>query len=406
MRKIIVLTALITLIFTLKVNAQNHNISANISGLQNDTIYLIYSGLTNIHDNIDTIISQGSRFFYDVEEPLLIYFIPNKFLVRKLTGGFYAPESKMIFAFVKPNETIEINGKIHDSYIEYETKGTVFNEADCRFKKGVIDLMKSADSLEIRMDSLKFQKKDTSETNTLFRQRVLKSNEITYIKLAFIKENLDNELSAYYLSRQNLDTLGKYYDLLSNRVKQGVFKEFLNTQIETYKEYKQVQQNASGIIEGAIAPDFKIKTLGNFNFGLSYILAYGELYKGHKDKRQSCEYIVLDFWGTWCGPCKAGIPKMKEYINKYNDRLVFISIACNEKNVEEWESFLTKNELTQINSWFQLIESNDNKVSVLYAIKSYPTKIILDNKKNKEIVKIISGETNEFYNKLDELLKE
>ena len=66
----------------------------------------------------------------------------------------------------------------------------------------------------------------------------------------------DNELSAYYLSRQNLDTLGKYYDLLSNRVKQGVFKEFLNTQIETYKEYKQVQQNASGIVEGAIAPNF------------------------------------------------------------------------------------------------------------------------------------------------------
>lgn len=64
------------------------------------------------------------------------------------------------------------------------------------------------------------------------------------------------------------------------------------------------------------------------------------------------------------------------------------------------------NELTRINSWFQLIESNDNKVSVLYAIKSYPTKIILDNKKNKEIIKIISGETDEFYNKLDELLKE
>ena len=84
--------------------------------------------------------------------------------------------------------------------------------------------------------------------------------------------------------------------------------------------------------------------MGNINYGLSYILAYGELYKGHKDKRQSCEYIVLDFWGTWCGPCKTGIPKMKEYINKYNDRLVFISIACNEKNVEEWESFLTKNE--------------------------------------------------------------
>jgi thiol-disulfide isomerase/thioredoxin len=403
MRKIIILAALVTSIFTLKVNAQNHNISANISGLQNDTIYLIYSGLTNLNDNLDTIISQGSRFSYDVEEPLLIYFIPEKFLVRKLTGGFYAPESKMIFAFIKPNETIEINGKIYDNYIEYEIKGTAINESDCIFRKGVIDLMKSADSLEIRMDSLKFQKKDTSEINTLYRQRVKKLSKIGHKKLAFIKENLDNELSAYYLYRQSFETIEKYYHLLSNRVKQGVFKEVLSEQMKRLKEYKQIQKNEYKIVEGAIAPDFKIKTLDNINFGLSYIRGYGK--QIGKDRKEIREYIVLDFWGTWCGPCKVGIPKMKEYINKYNDRLAFISIACNEKNVEEWESYLKKKELFPVKSWFQLIESDDNKVSVLYAIKSYPTKIILNNKKNKEIVEIYTGETDEFYNKLDELLK-
>ena len=37
--------------------------------------------------------------------------------------------------------------------------------------------------------------------------------------------------------------------------------------------------------------------------------------------------VLVDFWATWCGPCMSGMPKMKEYLNKYSGRLNILGIA-------------------------------------------------------------------------------
>ena len=46
------------------------------------------------------------------------------------------------------------------------------------------------------------------------------------------------------------------------------------------------------------------------------------------------KYVLLDFWGTWCGPCIKLIPDLKQLQKKYKD-LVIVSIACYEKNEED-----------------------------------------------------------------------
>lgn len=400
MKKITLFTSFI-IFLCFSACTQKHNISANIAGMQNDTVYVIYSSLSYLNDNIDTLISDESNFVYDVKEPTLLYFIPKKYLVKEKSGGYYAPRSKMFFAFVKPNEEINIIGKMHKSFVEYESKGSLINESEYKFRKSIIGLMQSEESLDLQIDLFSSLGKDTAEINSLRRESYKISREISNKKLQFIRNNLDNDLSAFYLFNQNLDTIVKYYDLLSDRVKSGTFKEPLNNFINKHNEYQESKNNSYNIAIGKIAPDFKLKTLDNINYGLSYILPFGELYD--EVKTEENEYIVLDFWGTWCGPCIAGISRMKTYKEKYIDRLALISIACNEKDYASWEKFIKKNELDNIDSWFQLYDNKENKVSIMYAIESFPTKIILDNRKNKEIIGIYSGETDEFYNKLDEL---
>ena len=66
---------------------------------------------------------------------------------------------------------------------------------------------------------------------------------------------------------------------------------------ETTPAATQQQQNAEGM-----APDFTLNDINGKPLALSSLRG---------------KYVVIDFWGSWCGWCIKGIPKMKEYYAKY-----------------------------------------------------------------------------------------
>ncbi|MEZ4923415.1 MAG: TlpA disulfide reductase family protein [Crocinitomicaceae bacterium] len=83
---------------------------------------------------------------------------------------------------------------------------------------------------------------------------------------------------------------------------------------------------------------------------------------------------VLDFWATWCGPCKAEFPGLHELEKKYDGKVTFLGIASFCKK-EDWEK-MAKEEGFH-NSIY--IEKDDmDPVSSKYAIQTIPRYIILD----------------------------
>ena len=136
--------------------------------------------------------------------------------------------------------------------------------------------------------------------------------------------------------------------------------------------------------QDAKAPDFTLEDINGNQLSLSSL-------KG--------KYVILDFWGSWCGWCIRGIPSMKEYYAKYAGKFEILGIDCNETQ-EKWKAAVKKYELP----WLHVYCPRESTVLRDYAIEGFPTKIVVGP--DGKIVKTIIGEDPAFYEFLDELFGE
>ncbi|MBD0824937.1 TlpA family protein disulfide reductase [Aestuariibaculum marinum] len=94
------------------------------------------------------------------------------------------------------------------------------------------------------------------------------------------------------------------------------------------------------------------------------------------------KYVYIDVWATWCGPCKAEIPYLKEVEKQYHDKNIeFVSISVDTpNNRDKWKAMVEEKELGGI----QLLADNafDSKFVQDYLIKGIPRFILLDPQGN------------------------
>jgi peroxiredoxin len=90
--------------------------------------------------------------------------------------------------------------------------------------------------------------------------------------------------------------------------------------------------------------------------------------------------VVVDFWATWCGPCKSSFPGMQQAVNHHKDQsdVAFVFI-------DTWESAADKQKnaadfIRSKNYTFQVLMDNEDKVVSDFGVSGIPTKFILDKK--------------------------
>lgn len=110
------------------------------------------------------------------------------------------------------------------------------------------------------------------------------------------------------------------------------------------------------------APNFTLKSISGKNLKLSE-------YRG--------QVVMINFWASWCAPCRQEMPLLEDLYKKYKG-LGFTLLGI---NVEQ-DSSKAKTLLRNIKVSFPILFDNKNKVSKLYKVSAMPTTVIVDRDGN------------------------
>lgn len=148
-----------------------------------------------------------------------------------------------------------------------------------------------------------------------------------------------------------------------NRDEEGVaeIKQYIKSQPKgSYAETaRKLAQNPRRAREN-FAPDF------SFTSSQGEYIALDDL-KG--------KVIVLDFWGTWCPPCVASVPELRNLHKRLSKDASFTLIGISsDRDQEVWKKFTEENRMI----WPQYLDAN-RKIQNAFNIRAYPTYIVIDH---------------------------
>lgn len=354
-------------------NTERPNLSGQIE-LDRDTllIQIISAEAPKGQSVIDTVVLDNGRFETVIPDSTasFIYFIPK-------------PKSESEMMSLYPVRTLFLPGdnmKVSGTLDELEISGTELYDALAKTEyrklererdavhKAMKSLYTDADANKAEIDSLR-------NTVTTLDERL---NET---RMELVRSEPDNIASGYAMLFLPAEQAVEAYGLLGESVKNGRMKPVLDYINENNINSVLKKKNWEKLTPGSPAPDFRLMNLDGEYMTLSS-------FRG--------KYILLDFWGTWCGWCIKGLPEMKEYYAKYKDKIEFVGIDCRDTE-EKWREGVSKYGL----EWTNLYNGNATEAVIAYGIQGYPSKIIIDPQGN--VVETFLGEDPQLYKRLDEL---
>jgi thiol-disulfide isomerase/thioredoxin len=140
------------------------------------------------------------------------------------------------------------------------------------------------------------------------------------------------------------------------------------------------------------APDFSLKDLEGREWSLSEL-------KG--------KVVMIDFWATWCQPCKAEMPMLGEIHQKYNEygfELLAVDVGEDENTVRKF--------VEELDVDLPILMDEESRVSNLYKVQAFPTSFLIDTSGILQYVHVgldpflHSQLTGEIYSMIPDTLKE
>lgn len=341
------------LFFPLVTLAQSTTEKFCISGSLNEIsgvewVYFKTSGI------LDSTRITNNKFFFsgNLSEP---GFAALAFASRNEPDPFRKREQRITFFLA--SGTTEIN--VSSGY-SYDIKSAIHNQfinlvnAEKKWQKEIDLLWKRADSFKKADDENAYQIwADQAKDN--YQKKI----ETLYANL--IRSNPSSPLSVYALT----EFMG-WMDIDVNK-SEHLFN-MLPAHIQSWPSailLKQRLETAKKTMPGNRVPQFSLPDTTGKMVSISS-------FKG--------KYLLIDFWASWCGPCRKQNPALIKIYEKYKNKgFEILGISLDKEGArDQWTRAILKDKLT----WMQLsdLKGFESDVAILFGIKGIPSNILIDDK--------------------------
>lgn len=294
--------------------------------------------------------------------------------------GYYPAKSSLLQFIASPGAHIYFAGRVTD-FVDAYPSGDAANDDLAKLNRKINPLMNKSVNMMIDIGD-RYESEEPGVKK--IREKIEKlDREADSIKANFVRNNSSSIAAAWALSDMMVRSQ------VSNDEAIQLFKGMDKEKLVSAPFYIEAARRVDGMmatVVGKEVPDIvSMNTYDNKKFNLKSLRG---------------KYVVIDFWGTWCGPCVSGMPKMKEYLDKYKGKMEIVGVASESDDGSRWRNFLEKN---KDYNWHQVLSRPDEDYILKFSVAGFPTKIIVDPQ--GKIVERFVGEDDAIYKKLDELLK-
>ncbi len=344
--------ALIVSLFS-KAGDSTFTISGKFDKVKSGLIYLyIYEGATMKKDS--SKIQNG-------------HFAFKGFIQKPSTAILDLKDNKQsYFKFYVEPVSIILNG-IGDSLELFTIKGSPINDDDTQLMKRMEFIKKWEDAnSKLFAEASKVKNKELMDSLDEVDNDILK--EKRKVVSQFVKDYPHSMRSAmaiaenyaYYAEADEVEPL---YNLLDKNLRKSETGSDIKKMIDVYKT----------VAIGKVAPEIIQSSPEGKDVALSSL-------KG--------KYVLVDFWASWCGPCRRENPNVVNTYNQFKDKGFEIFGVSYDTKKTNWEKAIKDDKLV----WQQVSALNGwkNPTSETYGIKAIPSNLLL-NKDGKIIAKNIFG---------------
>lgn len=355
MKKILLLLAVSTVLFSCnKAGKNEYIITGNIKGIDGKTVILEKQDETGQLTSIDTVKIEKGKFTFkgSAKEPAM-YLIQVE-----------AVQGKVPFILENGDIDMTINkdsigiAKITGTYNNDELN--TYKEAGMKIQK---KMMKFQEDNMAKMNEAQ-QKQDTVVMNSLRKEYGKFEKEFMTQSDEYVASHPKAFISVLIIEGMfgqitpDFDKIKKYYNALDQSLKDTKPGKSIKAKLD--KIAAPVAAGTSTEV-GAMAPDFSAPSPEGKVISLKESLG---------------KVTLIDFWASWCGPCRVENPNVVAMYNELHSKGFNIIGVSLDKDAAKWKEAIAKDKLT----WNQIsnLKFWEEPIAVTYGVKSIPATYLLD----------------------------
>lgn len=369
-----------------KAIPQSYILEGNIKGLEDGTIIELIPGATHSSETaVAETTSKNGNFTFTgkLKEPRLFYisfakskgFIPVLVENTKIKVTAEAEISKKEDQRINFKNEVVTGSKSNDYFKKETAFREELNNDYVAYHKGTEELSELYSKARIAGN----KKQMDSIGNTPQWKKFEADEKAFFAKVQSSSENLISKHKATWWGPFFMMTQYSYF----TPDQKPVFAQFSEKAKKSYYgQLADTELNPKSLV-GTNVSNFALNDKDGKGFNVKDIIA------GKK-------YILIDFWASWCAPCRKEIPNLKTAYTTYSDKGFEILSISIDKDPKAWQKALGQENM----QWHNLLD--DNKVSNAFNVKTIPATYLVDSK-GVIISDNLRGEALE--EKLKELLK-